>query len=155
MYVSPPTFVPDLSWPPFPLLPPLPLPSQLSHSSPLLLSFYLEEGFLHLQNMVSSAIVKWKANQTGGCSEDLEIAVKEMPYPSYRIDNFLEWNSAILPLLLIMAFIYSAGMFTKVRLCGTCMYMYMYVHALALHIKIKADSRHLYSYANTHPMQVT
>ena len=41
--------------------------------------------------------------------------MKQIPYPSYRIDAFLNWNAAILPLLLIMAFIYSAGMFTKVR----------------------------------------
>ena len=88
--------------------------------SHLLSSVYVTEGFLHIQNRVAQAIIDWKtANIT--TTPHVHVAMKQIPYPSYRIDAFLNWNAAILPLLLIMAFIYSAGMFTKVRI-------YWYTH---------------------------
>ena len=98
------------------------LPSYLSSllfalppSLPPSLSAYLAEGFLHLQNRVAQAIVDWKTQQANISTSQVHVSVKQIPYPSYRIDAFLNWNSAILPLLLVMAFIYSAGMFTKVQ----------------------------------------
>lgn len=84
-------------------------------------SSYLTEGFLHLQNRVAQALVEWKTQPANLTVPQVQISVKPIPYPSYRIDRFLNWNAAILPLLLIMAFIYSAGMFTKV--CSVYLYI--------------------------------
>ena len=97
-----------LVFPPF-------LPPSLPPSLPSSLSAYLAEGFLHLQNRVAQAIVDWKTQRANISTPRVHVSVKQIPYPSYRIDAFLNWNSAILPLLLVMAFIYSAGMFTKVQ----------------------------------------
>ena len=94
--------------------PPLPSPSA-----------YLAEGFLHLQNRVAQAVVDWRTQKANLSSPPVHVSVKQIPYPSYRIDSFLNWNAAILPLLLIMAFIYSAGMFTKVHMY----FIYTYVHS--------------------------
>ena len=88
----------------------LPLPT-----SPSPLSAYLAEGFLHLQNRVAQALVDWKAQQENITVQRVHVSVKQIPHPPYRIDEFLDWNAAILPLLLVMTFIYSAGMFTKVQ----------------------------------------
>ncbi|CAI8057993.1 ATP-binding cassette sub-family A member 3 [Geodia barretti] len=74
---------------------------------------YLAEGFLHLQNRVARALVDWSTEKANISSPPVQVSVKQIPYPSYHIDTFLNWNAAILPLLLIMAFIYTAGMFTK------------------------------------------
>lgn len=93
-----------------------PLPNLTSSPSlSLSPSSYLAEGFLHLQNRVARALVDWKTTQANLTRPTVQVSVKQIPHPSYRIDAFLTWNSAILPLLLIMAFIYSAGMFTKVH----------------------------------------
>ena len=58
----------------------------------------------------------WKTQQANISTPRVHVSVKQIPYPSYRIDDFLNWNSVILPLLLTMAFIYSAGMFIKVHM---------------------------------------
>lgn len=88
------------------------------------LSAYLAEGFLHLQNRVAQAVVDWRTQKANLSSPPVHVSVKQIPYPSYRIDSFLNWNAAILPLLLIMAFIYSAGMFTKVHMYFICTYVH-------------------------------
>ena len=83
----------------------------------------------------------WKTNQANISTPHVHVSVKQIPYPSYRIDAFLNWNSAILPLLLTMAFIYSAGMFTKVHVhvhVYTCMYRCTHVH---VHVHIHTDVR--------------
>ena len=105
----PPSLPPSLS----PSLPPS-LPLSLSPSLSFLPSAYLAEGFLHLQNRVARALVDWSTEKANISSPPVQVSVKQIPYPSYHIDTFLNWNAAILPLLLIMAFIYTAGMFTKV-----------------------------------------
>ena len=69
--------------------------------------------------------MNWKAQQANLTVPHVQVSVKQIPYPSYRIDRFLNWNAAILPLLLIMAFIYSAGMFTKVNFMY---HIHLYIH---------------------------
>ena len=43
-------------------------------------------------------------------------SMQQFPYPEYSIDYFLSSIVNFLPLLLVMAFIYSAGSFTKVSI---------------------------------------
>lgn len=71
---------------------------------------YLSEGFLQLQQLVSQSIIEWKA---GGISDPIEVSMRQFPYPPYREDFFLETISAFLPILLVMAFLYSAGIVVK------------------------------------------
>jgi len=82
-------------------------------------SFYLQEGFVHIQNIVGEAIIRLMANPNmtdcnGTLEEDITVSMRQLPYPEYRVDNFLSVVSFFLPILLILAYIYSAGVFTKV-----------------------------------------
>ena len=85
----------------------------------LFCSFYLQEGFVHIQNIVGEAIIRLMANPnmtncSGTLEEDITVSMRQLPYPEYRVDFFLITTAAILPFLLILAYIYSAGVFTKV-----------------------------------------
>ena len=42
-------------------------------------------------------------------------SLQQFPYPPYTRDTFLQSMGSFLPLLLVMAFLYSAGIFVKVR----------------------------------------
>ncbi|XP_019855200.1 PREDICTED: ATP-binding cassette sub-family A member 3-like [Amphimedon queenslandica] len=72
-------------------------------------NFYLNEGFLHLQKIVDEAIVE----HTTGLPVDVNVQVRQFPYPPYRRDIFLTIVDFILPLFVILSFIYSAGVFVK------------------------------------------
>ena len=82
-------------------------------------SFYLQEGFVHIQNIVGEAIIRLMVNPnmtncSGTLEEDITVSMRQLPYPEYRVDSFIIGVSFFLPLLLILAYIYSAGVFTKV-----------------------------------------
>jgi ATP-binding cassette subfamily A (ABC1) protein 3 len=72
-------------------------------------SSYANEGFLHLEKIVNEAIIEWKTQQT----VDVDVNVQQFPYPEYREDTFLQIIEFILPLFVILSFIYSAGVFVK------------------------------------------
>ena len=88
---------------------------------PFFCSFYLQEGFVHIQNIVGEAIIRLIANPymtdcNGTLKENITVSMKQLPYPDYNLDFFLITASSVLPFLIIVAFIYSAGIFTKVYL---------------------------------------
>ena len=90
----------------------------------LFFSFYLSEGFIHLENIVGEAVIRLMANPNmtdcdGGLEHNISVAMRQLPYPQYTVDFFLITAVSILPFLIVLAFIYSAGTFTKV-----CVYCY-------------------------------
>ena len=50
-----------------------------------------------------------------GYLEDITVSMRQLPYPQYTVDFFLITAVSILPFLIVLAFIYSAGTFTKVN----------------------------------------
>ena len=85
----------------------------------ILPSFYLSEGFIHLESIVGEAIIRLIANRDmtdcdGVLQEDISVSMRQMPYPKYTSNTFLSVVGTILPLFVIVAYIYSAGIFTKV-----------------------------------------
>ena len=94
----------------------------------MICSFYLEEGFLHLQDAVGQSIIEFLANKTISIQLSVEVSSviplvssfhytlfhQQFPYPPYRVDYFLQAVGAFLPLLLVTAFLFSAGIFVKV-----------------------------------------
>ncbi|CAI8053623.1 ATP-binding cassette sub-family A member 3 [Geodia barretti] len=81
-------------------------------------NFYLSEGFIHLENIVGEAVIRLMANPNmtdcdGGLEHNISVAMRQLPYPQYTVDFFLITAVSILPFLIVLAFIYSAGTFTK------------------------------------------
>ena len=79
----------------------------------------MQEGFVHLENIVGEAIIRLMKNRNmtncnGTLKEDITVSMKQMPFPKYTLNTFLVVTAALLPFLLILAYIYSAGVFTKV-----------------------------------------
>ena len=88
----------------------------------VLCSVYLSEGFVHLESIVGEAIIRLMANPDmtdceGMLELNISVSMKQLPYPEYRVDLFLTVAGITLPLLLILAYIYSAGVFTKACTC--------------------------------------
>ena len=91
-------------------------------------SFYLSEGFIHLQSIVGEAIIRLMANPDmnncdGALEHNISVAMRQLPYPQYTVDFFLITAVSILPFLIVLAFIYSAGTFTKV-IIGPLTFLY-------------------------------
>ena len=86
-------------------------------------SFYFSEGFVHLESIVGEAIIRLMANPNmtdcDGYLEDITVSMRQLPYPQYTVDIFLSIIVNILPLFVVLAYIYSAGIFTKVQ-CMHC-----------------------------------
>jgi hypothetical protein len=80
-------------------------------------NFYLSEGFVHLESIVGEAIIRLMVNPNmKGCEgslDDISVSMRQLPYPQYTVDVFLTIIITILPLFVILAYIYSAGVFTK------------------------------------------
>jgi ATP-binding cassette subfamily A (ABC1) protein 3 len=81
-------------------------------------NFYFSEGFVHLQNVVGEAVIRLMANPDmtdcdGVLQPEISVSMRQLPYPQYTIDIFLSIIVTILPFFVILAYIYSAGIFTK------------------------------------------
>ena len=50
----------------------------------------------------------------GVSQPEISVSMRQLPYPQYTIDVFLSIIVTILPFFVILAYIYSAGIFTKV-----------------------------------------
>ena len=99
---------------------------------PPLYSFYLSEGFIHLESIVGEAIIRLMANPgmtncSGELQHNISVSMRQLPYPEYTVDIYLTILTGILPLFVVLAYIYSAGVFTKVYTSTMYMYMYMYI----------------------------
>ena len=55
------------------------------------------------------------------------VYIQQLPQPPYSQDLFLNTISFILPFLLVLAFLYSAGVFVKVTLCGVLLWRALFV----------------------------
>lgn len=53
----------------------------------------------------------------GSLNPDVTVSMRQMPDPEYTVDNFLILLVNLLPVFVILGYIYSAGVFTKVYTC--------------------------------------
>ena len=99
----------------------------------ILCSFYFSEGFVHLESIVGEAIIRLMANPDmteceGVLEHNISVSMRQLPYPQYTVDFFLITAVSILPFLIVLVFMYSAGTFTKVC-CLNVLCTYMCIHA--------------------------
>lgn len=97
-------------------------------------SAYLNEGFLHLENIVGQALIEWKTGVKPNLPPvNVRVSIvslllvyilfvaliisfeQQLPYPTYNKDEFLVNVDFILPFLMMAAFMVSAGFLTKVK----------------------------------------
>ena len=74
---------------------------------------YLSSGFVQLQKVIGDAILKWKAMVANSTYHFVKVSVRQFPYPEHSIDPFLSYVDIILPLLFVLAFLYTAGIIVK------------------------------------------
>jgi hypothetical protein len=83
--------------------------SHLASSVKLILKFiavgYYKEGFLTLQDGVSRVLTEMLS---GKDTNDIEIEMRRLPYPTYADDKFLVALQGWLPLIIMLSFIYPA-----------------------------------------------
>uniref|UniRef100_A0A4W3GXS0 ATP-binding cassette sub-family A member 1-like n=1 Tax=Callorhinchus milii TaxID=7868 RepID=A0A4W3GXS0_CALMI len=70
---------------------------------------YILGGFAYIQDMIDHGIMKTQLN----ISQPLGVYVQQMPYPCYVDDGFTQNVGSILPMFLILAFIFSVAMIIK------------------------------------------
>ena len=75
-----------------------------------------------MESVVGESIIEWKAGEP---LMDIQVSVRQLPYPEYSQNEFLEQlfeTPDILPFVVIFSLIYSVGIFTKVHLkYSSCM----------------------------------
>ncbi|XP_062373279.1 phospholipid-transporting ATPase ABCA1-like isoform X2 [Sardina pilchardus] len=70
---------------------------------------YVWGGFAYLQDIVDHGIVQTHANK----SQPLGVFAQQMPYPCFVDDSFISTIGAILPMFLVLAFMYSVCQIIK------------------------------------------
>ncbi|XP_019857855.1 PREDICTED: ATP-binding cassette sub-family A member 3-like [Amphimedon queenslandica] len=75
-------------------------------------NYYLITGFMQVEKVMNEAIVKWKTGEYVDDTYDT-VNIRQFPYPQYRQDFFLDFVNVVLPLFMILTFLYSAGVFVK------------------------------------------
>ncbi|XP_061566340.1 phospholipid-transporting ATPase ABCA1-like [Cololabis saira] len=70
---------------------------------------YILGGFTYLQDMMDHAIIRLHTLKT----QPLGVFVQQMPYPCYVDDAFIQSIGSILPMFLVLAFMYSVCMTIK------------------------------------------
>ncbi|XP_016348530.1 ATP-binding cassette sub-family A member 1, partial [Sinocyclocheilus anshuiensis] len=78
--------------------------SPLARDNPFNDLHYVRGGFVYLQDMVDRGIITVQT----GVSQSLGIYAQQMPYPCYVDDAFVSSIGTILPMFLVLAFIYTA-----------------------------------------------
>ncbi len=76
-------------------------------------NLYLFEGFVQLQKLVGDAIIEWYAGTINRPYHHVNVSVRQLPYPEYTINEFLSSVNIILPLIFVLAFLYTAGIIVK------------------------------------------
>ena len=76
-------------------------------------NLYLFEGFVQLQRLIGDAIIEWSAKKANLPYQSIKVSVRQLPYPEYSINEFLSSVNIILPLLFVLAFLYTAGIVVK------------------------------------------
>ncbi|KAM9835346.1 phospholipid-transporting ATPase ABCA1-like [Syngnathus typhle] len=70
---------------------------------------YIRGGFAYVQDMIEHGIVR---TQTSG-SQPLGVFAQQIPYPCYVDDTFIQGIGGILPMFLVLAFMYTTCMIIK------------------------------------------
>ncbi|CAG5929271.1 unnamed protein product, partial [Menidia menidia] len=70
---------------------------------------YIRGGFAYLQDMMDHGIVRSQTSKT----QPLGVFVQQMPYPCFVDDAFIQSIGGILPMFLVLAFMYSVCMIIK------------------------------------------
>uniref|UniRef100_A0A3B3WR13 P-type phospholipid transporter n=1 Tax=Poecilia mexicana TaxID=48701 RepID=A0A3B3WR13_9TELE len=70
---------------------------------------YIWGGFAYLQDMIDHAVVRLQTSK----SQPLGVFVQQIPYPCFVDDAFIQSIGAILPMFLVLAFMYSVCMTIK------------------------------------------
>ncbi|XP_072314586.1 phospholipid-transporting ATPase ABCA1-like [Eucyclogobius newberryi] len=70
---------------------------------------YISGGFSHLQDMIDHAIIRLHTAKT----QPLGVYAQQMPYPCYVDDEFTSSIGSILPMFLVLAFMYTVCMTIK------------------------------------------
>ncbi|XP_026071559.1 ATP-binding cassette sub-family A member 1 [Carassius auratus] len=79
--------------------------SPMARDNPFNDLHYVSGGFVYLQDMVDRGIIKVQT----GVSQPLGVYAQQMPYPCYVDDAFVSSIGTILPMFLVLAFIYTAS----------------------------------------------
>ena len=76
---------------------------------------YRDEGFISLQDAITQSIIGDRVSNLSSAytHENLPIDIRQMPYPAYLRDSFLQFVKLILGVLLVFGFTLSAGLITK------------------------------------------
>uniref|UniRef100_A0A8C6KAE5 ABC transporter domain-containing protein n=1 Tax=Nothobranchius furzeri TaxID=105023 RepID=A0A8C6KAE5_NOTFU len=70
---------------------------------------YIWGGFAYLQDMMDHAIIRLQTSKT----QPLGVFVQQMPYPCFVDDVFMQSIGTVLPMFLVLAFMYSVCMIIK------------------------------------------
>ena len=77
-------------------------------------NFYIDSGFVNLQDAITQSIIMYKvANVSSNITQEyLPIVVREMPYPAYLDNAFLD-NLFLLRIILVLSFMYPVVLLTR------------------------------------------
>ncbi|XP_077866667.1 phospholipid-transporting ATPase ABCA3-like [Saccoglossus kowalevskii] len=84
---------------------------QFQFPGPRTTNFY-ENRFLLIQKAVDFAVIESHTSNTSDFSK-LSLNLQQYPYPKYEVDGFILIIAGMLPLLIMLAFIYTAGIIVK------------------------------------------
>lgn len=71
--------------------------------------FYYYSGFVHLQDIIDRAFIEFKSNATFSS----ETFIQQFPVPAYNVDSFATSIGSIMPIIMILAWIYSISILVK------------------------------------------
>lgn len=77
---------------------------------------------------MGEAIIRLMTNPEMDCSTamspEISVSMRQMPNPAYTVDTFLIILINLLPVFVVLGYIYSAGVFTKVRVICIILYIH-------------------------------
>lgn len=76
---------------------------------------YILEGFMAVQNAISSNYIKLAATSNATDLPDIEL--QRFPYPPYIDDPIIEWMQPSVGILIVLAFMFPCVQAIKVRMC--------------------------------------
>jgi len=74
---------------------------------------YYQTGFLMVQDLVDRAVTSQYADELGVADDYHGVWMQEFPYPCYSLDEFLEYLTQLLSLLMTLAWVYSVCIIVK------------------------------------------
>ncbi|CAI8011248.1 ATP-binding cassette sub-family A member 3 [Geodia barretti] len=74
---------------------------------------YVDSGFMELQRALEESIIEYYANQTDRAVPEIDLKMKQLPFPPTAFNFFLQVLDLGLGLLVIISFLYTAATITK------------------------------------------